>query len=47
MKKCSTLTNSVKSRLQKMIKDGELKGTNFDGYVNFLNQLVAIFNPLL
>ena len=47
MKKCSTLTNSVKSRLQKMIKDGELKGTNFDGYVNFLNQLVTIFNPLL
>lgn len=44
MKKCSSLTKSVKEKLQKMIVKGELKGDDFNGYTNFLNQLLSIFN---
>ena len=34
MKKCGSLTKSVKDKLQKMIDRGELKGENFNGFSN-------------
>lgn len=43
MKKCGSLTKSVKDKLQKMIDRGELKGENFNGFSNFLKQLIDIF----
>ena len=44
MKKCSSLTKSVKDKLQKMIDRGELKGENFNGFSNFLKQLIDMFD---
>lgn len=44
MKKCGSLTKSVKEKLQKMIDRGELKGENFNGFSNFLIQLIDIFD---
>ena len=44
MKKCGSLTKSVKDKLQKMIDRGELKGENFNGFSNFLNELIRIFD---
>lgn len=44
MKKCGSLTKSVKDKLQKMIDRGELKGENFNGFSNFLNELITIFD---
>ncbi len=44
MKKCGSLTKSVKDKLQKMIDRGELKGENFNGFSNFLNELILIFD---
>ena len=43
MKKCGSLTKSVKDKLQKMIDRGELKGESFNGFSNFLKQLIDIF----
>lgn len=44
MKKCGSLTKSVKDKLQKMIDRGELKGENFNGFSNFLKQLIDMFD---
>ena len=44
MKRCGSLTKSVKDKLQKMIDRGELKGENFNGFSNFLNELIRIFD---
>lgn len=44
MKKCGSLTKSVKDKLQKMIDRGELKGEHFYGFSNFLMELIDIFD---
>lgn len=44
MKKCGSLTKSVKEKLQKLIDRGELKGEHFNGFSNFLKELIHIFD---
>ena len=44
MKRCSTLTKSVKAKLQKKINNGDLHGDNFNGFSKFLKELVTIFS---
>ena len=44
MKKCGSLTKSVKDKLQKKIDRGELKDDDFNGFSNFLKQLIEIFD---
>lgn len=44
MKRCGSMAKSVKERLQKKINKGELKGEDFYGFANFLDQLLDIFN---
>lgn len=44
MKKCSTLCTSVKEKLHKKIERNEINDDCFDGYKEFLEQLLEIFN---
>lgn len=44
MKKCGSLTTTVKERLQKLIDRGELKGEHFNGFSNFLKELIRIID---
>lgn len=43
MKKCGSLTKSVKEKLQKLINNGSLREENFNGFSNFLNQIIIMF----
>lgn len=43
MKKMSTLTTSVKNKISKKINEEDINVSNFEGYVNFLDQLLDLF----